>query len=205
MPTTNPSAETAAPPVGLRICHYGDPVLTRRSAPVPAVTPEIQTFAAAMVEAMYTYDGVGLAAPQVGHNLRLVVIDTRQSANQPPAAEFTPGEALLVSLMPVVLINPEIIGASTELDTAEEGCLSLPKIYGDVTRPARVAFRTQLLAGGTVQGECGGLLARCLQHEIDHLDGITFNQRMSEEKQALIGRQLKTLAKETRKRLALLP
>jgi len=185
----------------LRICCYGDPVLARKSAPIDGITPEIRSFADSMIEAMYRYEGVGLAAPQVGRNIRMLVIDTHQSDEPlPPGASI--GETILVPLMPVALVNLEILDRRGEEATVEEGCLSFPKIYGNVTRRERVVFQAKLLDGSTVQGETGGLLARCLQHELDHLDGVVFPERMTEEDRGGIEKQLRILKKNTRKQLA---
>lgn len=184
----------------LKVCYYGDPVLERVSAPLGEITPELRVFADAMIEAMYLYDGVGLAAPQVGHNIRMIVLDTHQS-DEPLPPDASIGERMLVPLMPVVLLNPEMISASEEKVTGEEGCLSFPKIFGDVTRSQRVVFRARLLDGSTVQGEAGGLLARCLQHELDHLNGIVFVERMSEADREAIDKPLKALRKATRRQI----
>jgi len=185
---------------GLSMRYYGDPVLERTSDPVADVTPEIRTFAQQMIEAMYRYNGVGLAAPQVGRNIRLIAIDTHQS-DDPLAADASMGERILVPLMPVVLVNLEIIERRGDIETVEEGCLSFPDIYGQVARPARVVFRASLLDGSSVHGECGGLLARCMQHELDHLDGVVFPQRMTAEARSPIEKSLKTLKKNTRRHL----
>lgn len=197
---TGESRDDIAVAEGLRLHCYGDPVLARKSAPITAITPEIRVFAEAMIEAMYRFDGVGLAAPQVGRNLRLIVLDT-QPTDEPLPPDASLGERMLTPLMPVALVNPEILDARGELSTREEGCLSFPKIFGDVTRPERIVFRAQLLDGSTVQAEAGGLLARCLQHELDHLDGIVFPDRMSQAALSGIEKHLQALKRKTRKAL----
>jgi peptide deformylase len=132
-----------------------------------------------MFAAMYDAPGIGLAAPQVGHSLRLAVVDlTRDDA---PA--------------PMVLINPEIVAASAELATREEGCLSLPRQFADVTRPARVKVRFEDAQGVKREIEADDLLATCLQHEIDHLNGVLFVDHISALKRNIIMRKL---AKEMR-------
>ena len=95
--------------------------------------------------------------------------------------------------MPMALVNPEITAQSDTLSERDEGCLSVPEIWAPVVRPARVAFRGQLLSGQVIEGECGGLLGRCLQHEIDHLDGFLFTDRLSPEAAGRISGQLKRL------------
>ncbi|HET6183626.1 MAG TPA: peptide deformylase [Acetobacteraceae bacterium] len=134
-----------------------------------------------MFATMYRAPGIGLAAPQVGHAIRLAVVDLQP--NEKPA--------------PIVLINPEIVAASDELATREEGCLSLPGQYADVTRPARVKVRYLDQLGVRQEIEAEGLLGACLQHEIDHLDGILFTDRLSALKRNIIMRRL---AKETREK-----
>lgn len=132
-----------------------------------------------MFEAMYKAPGIGLAAPQIGELLRLVVLDLGPSGE--PA--------------PMVLINPEITAASTETATREEGCLSLPGQYADVTRPARITARFEDAEGARREIEADGLLAVCIQHEIDHLDGILFVDHLSALKRNML---LRKLAKEQR-------
>jgi peptide deformylase len=137
----------------------------------------VRDLAPRMLAAMYRAPGIGLAAPQVGVGLRLAVIDLQKDEKPDP----------------VVLVNPEIVAASGELATREEGCLSLPGQYADVTRPARVKVRFQDLAGARREVEADGLLAACLQHEIDHLDGVLFVDHLSPLKRNMI---LRKLAKE---------
>ncbi len=134
-----------------------------------------------MFATMYQAPGIGLAAPQVSHSLRLVVID------------LVPND----KKQPLSLINPEIVAASEELATREEGCLSLPGQYADITRPARVKVRYLDETGAKREIEADGLLAACLQHEIDHLDGILFVDHLSALKRNMIMRRL---AKEQRQK-----
>lgn len=130
---------------------------------------------------MYRAPGIGLAAPQVGVGLRVAVVDLMP--DDKPA--------------PIVLINPELVAASDELATREEGCLSLPNQYADVTRPARVKIRYSDQEGARKEMEADGLLAACLQHEMDHLDGILFVDHLSNLKRNIIMRRL---AKEQRQK-----
>ena len=127
-----------------------------------------------MFATMYKAPGIGLAAPQVGISLRVAVVDLMPDEKPTPYA----------------LINPEIIAASTELATREEGCLSLPKQYAEVTRPARVKVRYFDAAGARKEIEADGLLSACLQHEIDHLDGVLFVDHISALKRNMIMRRL---------------
>jgi peptide deformylase len=134
-----------------------------------------------MFATMYAAPGIGLAAPQVNQGLRLVVIDLMPDDKHDPHS----------------LINPEIIAASEELATREEGCLSLPNQYADITRPARVRVRYLDQTGARREMEADGLLAACLQHEIDHLNGILFVDHLSPLKRNMIMRRL---AKEQRQK-----
>jgi peptide deformylase len=137
----------------------GDPILREETKPVETITPELRRLIADMLETMYASRGIGLAAPQVGRSERLTVVDVDDD--------------------PMVLINPEIIESSNDTEKAEEGCLSIPDIYGDVTRPGRVAVRALDADGREFERQAEGLLARCLQHEIDHLHGKLFVDYLS--------------------------
>ncbi len=136
-----------------------------------------------MFATMYAAPGIGLAAPQVGSTLRLAVVDLMADEQRSP----------------IVLINPEIVARSDEIATREEGCLSLPGQYADVTRPARVRVRFEDATGAWREIEAEGLLAACLQHEIDHLDGVLFVDHLSVLKRNMI---LRRLAKEQRQKAA---
>ena len=168
----------------------GAAVLKEVARPVVAVTDEIRQLAADMTKAMRYFYGIGLAAPQYGHSLRMVVLDVPADGST-----GTPGEESLLPRMPVTVINPEIIARSEEFSTREEGCLSVPDIYAPVVRPARVVFRAQILDGDFVEFECGGLLARCIQHELDHLDGFLFTDRLTADVSRQIRGDLNRLEK----------
>ena len=151
------------------------PVLKRAARKIiPADADLVRELIPQMFAAMYAAPGIGLAAPQVGQSLRLAVVDV--------ARDDTPA--------PMVLINPEIIARSTELATREEGCLSLPRQFADVTRPAKVKVRFEDAQGIKREIEADELLATCLQHEIDHLDGILFVDHISALKRNMIMRKL---------------
>ncbi len=168
----------------------GDPVLRTPAQPVVEVTPEIREFAEMMTGAMRAFDGIGLAAPQAGRSLRLVVLDVpADSMGEVP----TQGELALLPQMPLVLVNPEILSASETCSVRDEGCLSLPDVYAPVVRPSSVVLRAGTLDGGVIECECGGLLGRCIQHELDHLDGHLFIDRVSEAAMRGISRDLKKL------------
>ena len=156
------------------VCTIGAPVLREIAAPVAVVDDSVRQLANEMLGAMRFFNGIGLAAPQYGKSLRLVVIDV-PSGNE----SGSPGEALLLPKMPLTLINPEIVFSSSECDEKDEGCLSVPGLYAPVCRPSRVVLRSQILDGDFIEIECGGLLGRCIQHELDHLDGKLFTDRLS--------------------------
>jgi peptide deformylase len=159
-----------------------DPVLKTRARPVAEPDAAVvRDLVPRMLATMYRAPGIGLAAPQVGVGLRVTVVD------------LMPGE----KPSPIVLVNPEVVAASEELATREEGCLSLPGQYADVTRPARVKVRYLDEGGARHEMEADGLLAACLQHEIDHLDGILFVDHLSSLKRNMI---LRRLAKEQRQK-----
>ncbi len=159
-----------------------DPVLRAKARPVgPADQDRLRDLAPRMLAAMYAAPGIGLAAPQVGVSLRLAVIDLHP--DDKPA--------------PMVLVNPEVVAQSTERGVREEGCLSLPGHYADVERPLRVKVRYLDLAGAKQEIEADGLMATCLQHEIDHLDGVLFIDYLSALKRNMI---LRKLAKEAKLR-----
>lgn len=142
---------------------FGDPVLREPAEPVAAIDDRVRALVADLVETMYEADGVGLAAPQVGIGLRVIVVDTREEKGSGALA----------------LINPRIADASAETDKAEEGCLSIPGIAEIVERPARVVVEALDPDGEPVRIEADGLSARALQHEVDHLDGVLFLDRLS--------------------------
>jgi peptide deformylase len=171
----------------LRVLTCGHPALRRRSEPVGAVTPELRELAERMVVTMFENEttGVGLAAPQVGVNTRLIVLATYDPAKPPPPT-LSAGELLLNPRMPLALVNPEILWFSSDTETREEGCLSVPEAAAPVERPARIVVRASTLDGEVIQVECGGLLGRCIQHEIDHLDGILFVDRLRDEDRAAV-------------------
>jgi peptide deformylase len=153
----------------------GDPILTRRAEPVDRVNEEIVRLAEDMVETVHAAPGVGLAAPQVGVGKRLIVVDLSLGERKDDL---------------IVLVNPEVVGKEGEV-TCEEGCLSVPDIREKVTRPYRVVVRGLDLKSRTVEVEGEDMLARALCHEIDHLDGILFVDKLSALKRRLIKNKLK--------------
>lgn len=157
---------------------FPDPVLTTPAKPVEAITPEIETLIDDMAETMYVGDGVGLAAPQVGVSLRVLVMDVAPADEQGP------------NLM--ALVNPEVVAKEGEI-TWEEGCLSFPELIVDIKRAEKVTVRALSREGDTVEVMAEGLAAVCLQHEIDHLDGVVFVDRVSALKRRLALREYRKL------------
>ena len=147
----------------------GDPVLREKAAPVDRVTDEIRSLIADMFDTMYAEEGVGLAAPQIGIAGRIIVVDSRDEGSEPFA-----------------LINPEVVHFSENVVRDEEGCLSIPGLKEIVERPAAVRVAALGIDGERIDIEAEGLLARILQHEVDHLDGILFVDRVSAIKRKML-------------------
>jgi peptide deformylase len=161
----------------LDVVKYGDPVLRRKGTRIERVTPEIKALIADMFETMRASRGVGLAAQQVGHAVQVAVIDVREVTDR-PSTLFLNGEAADVEgFMPLVLINPEVKPLAPEV-AGPEGCLSFPEMYADISRPESVDVVALNEKGRPFTFRCGGLLARAVQHEVDHLHGILFIDRM---------------------------
>jgi len=158
-----------------------DPRLRTISTAVEAVDDELRALIADMFETMYEAPGIGLAAPQLGELKRVIVLDIDRED---------------VKTGPLFMANPEIVEASDEDATYEEGCLSVPEHYSDVVRPAKVTVRYLDRDGETKELACEGLLATCVQHEIDHLDGILFIDHISSLKRNMILRKLLKARKE---------
>jgi peptide deformylase len=146
---------------------------------------------------MYIYKGVGLAAQQVSVARQLTVIDVRGVTDRPSSLELTGQPADVSGFMPLVLINPEV-KAVGEPATGPEGCLSFPEIYADITRPDVVDVKALDLEGKPVEFRCGGLLARVVQHELDHLHGILFIDRMDWKTKEELRPELESLMAETK-------
>ena|SRR5262245_15136262 len=157
-----------------------DPVLKKVSKPVEKVTPEILKLLDDMLETMYAAPGIGLAAVQIGVLKRLVVADIiREDAPKNP----------------LYFVNPEIVWASEELNEHEEGCLSIPEVFDKVKRPAEVRIRYVDREGVEQERHCDGLLATCIQHEIDHLNGVLFIDRLGRLKRDRVVKKFSKAAK----------
>ena len=175
---------------------YGGESLKKVSEPVTEFDRSLSDLAAYMIRAMHELNGIGLAAVQIGVFKRVIVLDIPQeSLSNPP----TPGELQLLPQMPLALVNLEITGFSGDITPYDEGCLSVPGIYAKVMRPRLIKVKAQDLQGNTLEFECGGLLARCIQHEADHLDGVVFVDRLSDEVKATVADELAALQRRGKK------
>ena len=188
----------------LPILQYGDPILRAKGKRIEQIDDRIRELVANMIETMHAAHGVGLAAQQVGEDLQLTVLDVSAVEDRPSMLKVDGTDVDPKTAMPLVLINPEIelLG---ETEVAVEGCLSFPEITGDIERAQSVRVRAQNLEGDTIEFEAGGLLARAIQHEHDHLHGILFIDRMRSAAKAALSSRLRRLQKEARRGRRILP
>lgn len=178
------------------IVKYGDPILRAKGKRVREVDEHIRALASDMLETMHGANGVGLAAQQVGEAWQLTVLDVSAVEDRPSTMKLNGQEVDPPSAMPLVLVNP-VLTLHEEIEPGTEGCLSFPEINAEIDRAVTVVAHAQTLEGETVEIEASGLLARALQHEVDHLNGILFIDRMSSVAKASLASRLKRLQKET--------
>ena len=182
----------------LPIVHYNDPILRKKGEKITAFDPALAKLARAMIDAMHEAAGIGLAAQQIGRALQLCVVDLRR-ADPDFTWELDGAKPPLDLFMPMAVANPRIaVVRGTDELIYEEGCLSFPKIHGDVVRPDEITVHFQDERGVPHVLRCDGLLARCVQHEADHLNGVLFIDRMEKKVRATINDAVRALAKETR-------
>ena len=181
----------------LPVVKYGSPVLRQKGALIEKVSPEIKKLIADMFETMRENHGVGLAAQQIGQALQLTVIDVTGVTDRPSWAEIDGKTVDIAELMPLVLINP-VLKAVGEPVKGSEGCLSFPEIFGEITRPDSVDVDALDAKGKPIAFRCGGLLARAVQHETDHLNGILFIDRMEKQHKEEIKPELDELQAQTK-------
>lgn len=167
-----------------------DERLNIASQPIEAITPDIRQFAHDMLETMYANHGIGLAAVQVGRHIRMITVDVEWASPRYPDDERSTRKA-----KPIVLINPEIMDESDEIRSFNEGCLSFPDQYSEVERPDHVRVRYMDLDGNTHIIEARDILATCIQHEIDHINGIVFVDHLSKLKREMILKKLRKAKK----------
>ena len=182
----------------LSIFQYGEPILRAKGKRIDKVDDRIRELAANMLETMQAVNGVGLAAQQVGEAIQLTVLDVSPVEDRPSTMTFNGEHVDPKAKMPLVLINPQItLGAETEI--GNEGCLSFPDITGDIERAESVIVHAETLENEKIEIEATGLLARAIQHEIDHLNGILFVDRMNSATKVSLASRLKRLQKETKR------
>ncbi|MDF7825840.1 peptide deformylase [Pontiellaceae bacterium B12227] len=183
--------------MSLPICTYGNPVLRQKAVEVMSIDDDIRALVKEMFETMYKEQGVGLAAEQVGRTERVFIVDI---AAEGDVGDDGQRENPTVE-MPLVFINPKITGHTDEVQVGPEGCLSFPDIFANVERWYEVDATYTDLNGIPQSIHAKGLLARAIQHELDHLDGVLLVDRMSHVKKATMAGKLKRLVKETKKAL----
>lgn len=185
--------------MSLPIVRYNDPVLRKKGVKIEKFDKELDALSGQMIETMHLARGIGLAAQQIGRALQLCVVDLSESDR-----DFTwtldGVKPPLELIMPMTLANPEVTIIPSEETIFEEGCLSFPKIRGDVARPEAISVKFKDVLGTPHVLFCDGLLARCIQHEVDHLNGVLFIDRMTKQTRGNIDRAVKDLARETKEK-----
>lgn len=185
----------------LPVVKYGDPVLRRRGAAIASITPEIEAFAADLLETMRAAHGVGLAAQQVGRAVQMAVVDVRGVSDRPSQLWLDGNPADVAAFMPVVLVNPQWSAVGPRV-RGPEGCLSFPEIFADIERASEIDVTALNLRGEPYTFRAGGLLARAIQHEADHLNGVLFIDRMDSADRRSAQPDIDALAAETKAALA---
>jgi peptide deformylase len=184
--------------MALRIVHYNEAVLRAKGEKVSTFDAPLERLAQEMIETMHEAGGIGLAAQQIGRPLQLCVVDLRESDAE-FSWELDGARPPMDLFMPLVLANPQIsVMPKTDETGYEEGCLSFPNIRGDITRPDAITVKFQDERGVPHVLQCDGLFSRCIQHEVDHLNGVLFIDRMAKKIRAAVDEQVKALAKETK-------
>ena len=182
----------------LPVRQYGDPSLRAKGKRIEKLDDRIRELAQNMIETMHAANGVGLAAQQIGEPLQLTVLDVSQVEERPSTMKLNGKEVDPKTAMPLILLNPQLT-LSRETSIGPEGCLSFPEITGEIERSDSVTARGETLEGESIKVEATGLLARALQHEVDHLNGILFIDRMSSAAKASWASRLKRMQKETQR------
>ncbi len=178
------------------IVKYGDPVLRTKGKRIEEIDDGVRQLAEDMLETMYAAHGLGLAAQQIGVALQLTVVDVTPVQENHPSEMLMDGKPVeLKDWMPMVLINP-VLQLDADRDIASEGCLSFPEIHGDVVRATAIKVKTRLLDGREIEFQATGMLARAIQHEADHLNGVLYIDRMSSAQKVSLNSRIKRLQKE---------
>lgn len=181
----------------LAIVHYNSPVLRQKGAPVAVFDAGLTKLAADMIDTMHAAHGIGLAAQQIGQALQLCVIDLRETDRE-FTWELDGAQPPLELIMPMVIANPKVETLPSAKTLYEEGCLSFPDIRGDVARPDLIRVTFQDAQGVPHTLVCNGLFGRCIQHEVDHLNGTLFIDRMDKSVRRPIERAIAKLAEQTK-------
>lgn len=184
----------------LPIVNYGDPVLRTRGARIESFDSELRELVENMLETMDEAHGVGLAAQQIGKAIQLTVIDVTDVTDRPSTLELDNKAVDIEEYMPLILINPELKPFGARV-SGLEGCLSFPEIYDDITRCESVTVKAQDEDGHPIEFTCGGLLARVVQHETDHLRGILFIDHMDRETKAAHQEEIDRIQEATKELL----
>jgi len=184
----------------LPIVKYGDPALRQKGARIEKITPEIKELIANMFDTMKAARGVGLAAQQVGVALQLCVIDIREVTDRPSTLELNGKSSDPNAFMPLALVNPTFKTFGDPV-AGPEGCLSFPEIYADISRPPEIEVSASNEKGEPLEFRCGGLLARAIQHEHDHLQGILFIDRMKRDDKLDYKIEIDAIQAETKAKL----
>ena len=184
----------------LPVVKYGDPVLRRRGENIVKIDVALKQLISNLVETMYAAHGIGLAAQQIGVAKQVAVVDVRGVKDRPSQLWVEGHTCDVDSFMPLVLINP-LISPSGDFEVGPEGCLSFPEIYGDIRRPSKIEVTALNERGESFHFTAGGLLARAIQHEADHLNGLLFIDRMSSAVRSDVREDVDELQTETKARL----
>ncbi|ADI38510.1 peptide deformylase [Waddlia chondrophila 2032/99] len=170
----------------LELAYYGDPFLRKKCKPVEEINNEIRELVENMVETLVEYNGIGLAAPQIKQDLRLFITAVPKEL---PNGDWEQGEL-------IVFINPEIVSYSEETEDRQEGCLSIPKLYGNVNRPVRIVIKATDMEGNVFERKFEGLQARCCLHENDHINGVLYIDRIRGKERKLLEPKLREIKKK---------
>jgi peptide deformylase len=185
----------------LEVVKYGHPALRQKGARIETFDADVRRLIADMLETMYAAKGVGLAAQQVGRALQVAVIDVAGVPDRPSTIEVNSEPVEIAGFMPLVLVNPEIKPVGDPV-SGPEGCLSFPEIYADISRPAFVEVKALNEKGKPISFRAGGLLSRAVQHEVDHLNGILFIDRMDKKTKEEVRAEIEELQADSKARLA---
>lgn len=180
--------------MSLEIVTYGNPVLRAKGALVGEITEKIRDLAEQMLETMREANGIGLAAQQVGVPIQMAIVDVAGVGDRPSTMKVDAKEVDLETYMPLIFVNPKL-ELGKEIEVEAEGCLSFPEISGDIPRAVELKATVTLLDGKTLSFEASGLLARALQHEVDHLNGVLFTDRMNAAAKASLAGRLKRMVR----------